>query len=63
MLEGTNVDYRKMYYHLAGAVETALRVLIAAQQDCESILLENDTVVDSAKILRLPREDPQNCSR
>ena len=41
-MEDTNVDYRKMYYHLAGAVETALRILISAQQDCENILLEND---------------------
>ena len=37
------VDYRKMYYHLAGAVETAIRILIAAQQQCEDILLEEDT--------------------
>ena len=35
------VDYRRMYYHLAGAVETAIRVLIAAQQQCEDILLED----------------------
>ena len=34
------VDYRKMYYHLAGEVETAIRQLIAAQQACEEILLE-----------------------
>ena len=35
------VDYRRMYYHLAGAVETAIRVLISAQQQCEEILLED----------------------
>ena len=42
-MDETNVDYQKMYFHLAGAVETALRILIAAQQECEDILLENDT--------------------
>lgn len=36
-----NVDYRKMYYHLAGAVERAIRFLIAAQQQCEDILLND----------------------
>ena len=35
------VDYRKIYYHLAGAVETAIRILIDAQQACEDILLED----------------------
>lgn len=37
-----HVDYRTMYYHLAGAVETAIRLLIAAQQQCEDILLKSD---------------------
>lgn len=36
------VDHRKMYYRLAGAVETAIRILIAAQQQCEDILLESE---------------------
>jgi len=36
-----NVDYRKMYYHMAGAVESAIRLLIAAQQECEEILLDD----------------------
>ena len=36
------VDYRKMYYRLAGTVETAIRILIAAQQQCEDILLESE---------------------
>ena len=43
-MKDTNVDYRKMYYHLAGAVEKALRILIAAQEECEDILLEQDIV-------------------
>lgn len=37
-----SVDYRKMYYQPAGAVETAIRILIAAQQQCEDILLESE---------------------
>ena len=36
------VDYRKMYYHLSAAVEDAIRILIAAQQHCEDILLDAD---------------------
>ena len=35
------VDYRKMYYHMSGAVESAIRILIAAQQKCEDILLDS----------------------
>lgn len=35
------VDYAKMYYHLAGAVENAIRILTQAQQACEDILLED----------------------
>lgn len=35
------IDYRKMYYHMAGAVESAIRILIAAQQECEDILLDS----------------------
>ena len=41
MQKEDTADYRKMYYHLAGAVETAIRVLISAQQQCEEILLED----------------------
>ena len=42
-----NVDYRKMYYHLAGAVESAIRLLIAAQQECEDILLDSAEEADA----------------
>ena len=41
-LDEEYVDYRKMYYHLAGAVESAIRILIAAQQKCENILLDEE---------------------
>ena len=47
MQKEDTVDYRKMYYHLAGAVETAIRILIAAQQQCEDILLEDPTLRES----------------
>lgn len=47
MQKEDTVDYRKMYYHLAGAVETAIRILIAAQQQCEDILLEDPTPRES----------------
>ena len=36
------VDYRKMYYHMAGEVESAIRVLIKAQQECEEMLLNEE---------------------
>ncbi len=39
-IKDENIDYRKMYYRLAGAVESAIRLLVAAQQECEEILLE-----------------------
>ena len=55
-MEDTNVDYRKMYYHLAGAVETALRILISAQQDCENILLESDNSEEIATGANAPRQ-------
>lgn len=36
-----DVDYRKMYYRMAGAVESAIRLLITVQQECEEMLLED----------------------
>ena len=41
------VDYRAMYYRLAGEVESAIRTLIAAQQDCEELLLRSADAHDS----------------
>jgi len=46
-----NIDYKKMYYHLAGSVETAIRLLINAQQKCENILLENDVPLSEQKLV------------
>jgi len=35
-----SATYRKMYFHMAHETEKAVRILIAAQQECENILLE-----------------------
>ena len=32
-------DYRAMYLHMMRATERAIRILIAAQQDCEEMYL------------------------
>lgn len=39
------VDYKKMYYQLLNATESAIRILIEAQQACEEmyISVEDDT--------------------
>jgi len=34
-----NDVYRKMYFHMAAAAENALRIIIAAQQECAEMLL------------------------
>ena len=35
-----NDVYRKMYFRMAAAAEDALRIIIAAQRECEEMLLD-----------------------
>jgi len=42
-------NYKKMYLHLMRETEKALRILIAAQQTCEELYLqEQDTAQDAS---------------
>ena len=47
-------DYKQMYIKMAQAAEKAIRVLIAAEQDCENLYLSED---NPEPVLLLPRED------
>lgn len=47
-------DYKQMYIKMAQVAEKAIRVLIAAQQDCENLYLSED---NPEPVLLLPRED------
>lgn len=38
-MEETTVDYKELYLKLFRATETAIRVLIEAQQECEAAYL------------------------
>lgn len=35
-------DYRKMYLHLMRKTESAIRILVKAQQDCEELYLRDN---------------------
>ena len=48
-------DYKEMYLHLMRECEKAVRILIAAQQECERKYLEGE----EPELLLLPHSDPK----
>lgn len=51
-------DYKKMYLTMCQATEEAINLLIAAQQTCEELYL--DEPVPELKILPISENDPRN---
>lgn len=49
-------DYKQMYIKMAQEVEKAIRILIAAQQDCENLYLSEE---NPEPVLLRPREDSE----
>lgn len=40
-------DYEKMYYKLLNATESAIRILIEAQQACEEIYISSEADIEA----------------
>lgn len=49
-------DYKQMYIKMAQEAEKAIRILIAAQQDCENLYLSEE---NPESVLLRPREDSE----
>ena len=51
------IDYKKLYLKMVNASEDAIRILIAAQQECEEIIISDGEIPTDPKIIPLSRED------
>lgn len=51
------VDYKKLYLKMVNASEDAIRILIAAQQECEEAIIFDKDIPLELKIIELPHED------
>lgn len=51
------VDYKKLYLKMVNASEDAIRILIAAQRECEEAILSDEDIPPELKVVKLPCED------
>lgn len=51
------IDYKKLYLKMVNASEDAIRILIAAQQECEEAIISEEDIPPERKIITLPQED------
>ncbi len=51
------VDYKKLYHKMVNASEDAIRILIAAQRECEEAILSDEDIPPEQKIVPLSRDD------
>lgn len=51
------IDYKKLYLKMFNASEDAIRILIAAQQECEEAIISEEDIPSERKIITLPQED------
>lgn len=51
------IDYEKLYLKMINASEDAIRILIAAQQECEEIIISDEENSAGSNIIPLPKED------
>ena len=49
--------YKKLYLKMVNASEDAIRILIAAQQECEEIIISNENNTPDRKVIPLSQED------
>lgn len=54
-----NVDYKELYLKMVRANEAAIRILIAAQQECEELYLAMSEEENHTKIIVLPQNPPK----
>lgn len=48
------VDYKKLYLKMLNASEDAIQILIAAQRECEEIIISDEDIPPEQKIIQLP---------
>lgn len=60
------IDYKKLYYKMVNAsedavnlMEDAVKLLIAAQRECEEAVISDEDVPPGEKIIKLPKEDQE----
>lgn len=51
------VDYQKLYHKMVNASEDAIQILIAAQRECEEIIISEESIPPEQKIVVLPHGD------
>lgn len=51
------VDYKKLYHKMVNASEEAIQILIAAQQECEEIIISDEDIPPKQKIIRLSHDN------
>lgn len=53
------IDYKKLYIKMVNASEDAVKLLIAAQRECEEAVISDEDVPPGEKIIKLPKEDQE----
>ena len=51
------IDYKKLYLKMVNASEAAIRILAAAQQECEEAIISDENIPPEQKVIFLPHDD------
>lgn len=50
------IDYKELYLKMVNATEDAIRILIAAQRECEEAVISEEDVPPELKLIELPKD-------
>lgn len=53
------IDYKELYLKMVNASEDAIRILVAAQRECEEAIISDKDTPPQLKITTLPKEDQE----
>lgn len=53
------IDYKELYLKMVNATEDAIRILAAAQRECEEAVISDEDIPLELKIIDLPKEDKE----
>ena len=51
------IDYKKLYLKMFNASEDAIQILIAAQRECEEIIMSDEEIPPEQNMILLPHDD------
>ena len=51
------IDYKKLYLKMVNASEDAVRILIAAQRECEELIISDEEIPPEQNMILLPHDD------